>query len=65
MELLGDMTPAAIDKEFRNLSPETGNPDSEKQMLALLQALLHHLSTRQDFELTQAYLGLALKVCIR
>ena len=62
MELLHDMSPSAIDKEFRNLSEEAGG-GSEKQLLALLQALLYQLNTRRDYELTQAYLGLALKVC--
>lgn len=61
MELLRGMSPSAIDKEFRSLSAEAGG-GSGKQLLSLLQALLHQLNTRQDYELTQAHLGLVLKV---
>lgn len=61
MELLRGMSPSAIDKEFRSLSAEAGG-GSEKQLLSLLQALLYQLNTRQDYELTQAHLGLVLKV---
>ena len=57
------MSPSAIDKEFRSLSEEGGG-GSEKQLLALLQALLYQLNTKRDYELTQAYLGLALKVIV-
>ena len=57
------MSPSAIDREFRTLSPEAGgSTHSERQLLVLLRALLHQLETRREFELTQAYLGLALKV---
>ena len=59
------MSPSTIDKEFRSLSPEAGghtHTHSERQLLCLLRALLHQLRSRREFELTQAYLGLALKV---
>ncbi|CAI8028363.1 WD repeat-containing protein 36 [Geodia barretti] len=59
------MSPSTIDKEFRSLSPEAGghtHTHSERQLLCLLRALLHQLRSRREFELTQAYLGLALKL---
>ena len=57
------MSPSTIDKEFRSLAPEAGgHAHSQRQLLSLLGALLHQLRSRQEFELTQAYLGLALKV---
>lgn len=54
------MSPAAIDREFRSLSEEAGG--SERQLVSLFQALLQMLLSRQNYELGQAYLGLALKV---
>ena len=54
------MSPAAIDREFRSLSEEAGG--SEGQLVSLFQALLQMLLSRQNYELGQAYLGLALKV---
>ena len=63
IDLMRGMSPSTIDKEFRTLSPEAGgHTHSERQLLSLFRALLFQLKTKREFELTQAHLGLALKV---
>ena len=58
------MSPSTIDREFRSLSVDAGNTteSSIRQLYALLEALLEQLNTKRQYELTQAYLGLVLKV---
>ena len=60
MSLLKTMTPVAVDSELRSLGPEGGG--SVEQLAGFMRFLLERLRTRRDFELTEAYLGLFLKV---
>ena len=62
-ELLNDlksMGPSAIDIELRSLSIEMGG--SIEILNKFLQFILFLLSTRNNFELANAYLGLMLKI---
>lgn len=61
MELLEELSPAAIDGELRSLAPESGG--SVEWLQAFMQFMLSQLKTNLNFELTEAYLGLFLKVC--
>ena len=60
MELLKKLPPAAIDSEIRCLSPEHGG--SLERLQHFMEFLLSQLKCRMNFELTEAYLGLFLKV---
>ncbi|XP_070537319.1 WD repeat-containing protein 36-like [Ptychodera flava] len=60
LETLKDMSPSAIDVELRSLAPIGGG--SVDLMLQFMKFLCHLLQSNQDFELTQAYLGLFLKL---
>ena len=62
MSLLKTMTPVAVDSEFRSLGPEGGG--SVEQLASFMRFLLEWLRTRRDFELTEAYLELFLKVWV-
>lgn len=58
--LLKSMGPSSIDAEIRCLGPEAGGDLHLLQMFMLF--IEHQLGTRRDFELTEAVLGLLLKV---
>ena len=60
MEKLKQLGPSAIDAELRQLGPDAGG--SVELLVDFLHMLSHQLQTNRDFELTQAYLGLFLKV---
>lgn len=75
METLKQMGPSAIDLELRSLDmpilleeDEAGTGDEviphEKPVLLLhfMRAIQQKLESRKDFELTQSYLGLFLKI---
>ena len=57
---LKELGPSAVDVELRSLSPEGGG--SVDLMAQFLTFIDHVLSTNSDFEITQAYLGLFVKV---
>ncbi|XP_074612173.1 WD repeat-containing protein 36-like [Acropora palmata] len=58
--LLKSMGPSSIDAEIRSLGPEAGG---DLQLLQLFMLFIEHqLGTRRDFELTEAMLGLLLKL---
>lgn len=54
------MGPSSIDAEIRSLGPEAGGDLHLLQLFMLF--IEHQLGTRRDFELTEAVLGLLLKV---
>ena len=60
MQLMQSMGPSAIDAEIRSLSPDLGGD------LLLLRQFMEFLEsqlvTRRDFEVTEAYMALFLKV---
>ena len=60
MELLKEMSPAAIDSEFRDMSPDSGG--SVEWLACFMEFLLDQLKTSKNYELIQSYLGLFLKV---
>ncbi len=57
---LKSMGPSAIDIELRSFSVEMGG--SVELLNKFLQFILYLLSTRNSFELANAYLGLLLKL---
>jgi len=57
-DTLKTLTPAQIDLELRSLTAE----DDLAQLRYFLGFIAHQLKSKQDFELTQAYLHLFLKV---
>lgn len=60
MTLLKSMGPSSIDAEIRCLGPVAGGDLHLLQIFMLF--IEHQLGTRRDFELTEAVLGLLLKV---
>ncbi|KAK2173340.1 hypothetical protein NP493_883g01001 [Ridgeia piscesae] len=60
MEKLKQLGPSAIDAELRQLGPDAGG--SVELLVDFLHMLSYQLQTNRDFELTQAYLGLFLKL---
>lgn len=60
LQLMKKLGPSAIDVEIRSLEPEGGG--SVDLMSRFLNFISHLLSTRRDFELANAYLGLFLQV---
>ena len=60
MELMRNMSPAAVDGEMRGLSPENGG--SFEWLHHFMCFLLSQLKTNVDFELVESYLGLFMKV---
>ena len=61
MSRLKELGPSAIDVEIRSLSPEGGG--DVELMGHFMKFIEYVLSTNNNFELVQAYLGLFLKVC--
>ncbi|XP_068725814.1 WD repeat-containing protein 36-like [Montipora capricornis] len=60
MNLLKSMGPSSIDAEIRCLGPAAGG---DIQLLERFMLFIEHqIGTRRDFELTEAYLGLLLKL---
>ena len=60
MATLKELCPSGLDSELRSLGPDGGGSEALLgRFLRLLQAVT---ATRTDFELTQAYLGLFMKV---
>ena len=60
MEVLKELSPAAIDSEFRSLAPDAGG--SVEWLEGFMEFLLDRLKTNCNYELIQSYLGLFLKV---
>lgn len=60
LNLLKELGPSAIDTELRNLAPDMGG--NVDVLLAFLRLVSRMLDFRRDFDLTQAYLALFLKV---
>ena len=60
MELLKEMSPAAIDSEFRDMSLDSDG--SVEWLACFMEFLLDQLKTNKNYELIQSYLGLFLKV---
>ncbi|XP_069748854.1 WD repeat-containing protein 36 [Narcine bancroftii] len=60
---LKGMGPSSIDIELRNLAPEGGG--SLNVMQSFLQMISYMLCTKRDFELSQAYLALYLKLHLK
>ena len=60
MELMRNLSPAAIDSEMRGLAPENGG--SLEWLQHFMQFLLSQLKANTNFELVESYLGLFLKV---
>lgn len=60
LELLKSMGPSSIDAEIRCLGPSAGG---DIRLLELFMLFIEHqIGTRRDFELTEAFLALFLKV---
>ncbi|KAJ7356169.1 WD repeat-containing protein 36 [Desmophyllum pertusum] len=60
LELLKTMGPSSIDAEIRSLGPSAGG---DVKLLELFMLFIEHqLASRRDFELTEAFLGLFLKL---
>lgn len=60
MQLMQSMGPSAIDTEIRSLSPDLGG--DLLMMRQFLEFLESQLATRRDFEVTEAYMALFLKI---
>lgn len=60
MEILKKLGPSAIEIELRSLAPDDGG--SQLLLLNFLKMIDHIILTNRDFEVTQAYLGLFLKL---
>merc|ERR1712029_175347 len=60
MDMLRDKGPSAIEVELQNLAPEGGG--STEVMAKFLRLTARCLSTKFNYELTQAYLALFLKL---
>lgn len=60
IEILKTLGPSAIEIELRSLAPEGGG--SFLLLLNFLKMINHVILTNRDFEVTQAYLGLFLKL---
>ncbi|XP_007486659.1 WD repeat-containing protein 36 isoform X2 [Monodelphis domestica] len=63
LNVLKELGPSAIEIELRSLSPECGG--SVKLMQSFLKMIGAMLTTKRDFELAQAYLGLFLKLHLK
>ena len=60
LELLKSMGPSSVDAEIRCLSPSAGGDIKLLEMFMLF--IEHQIGLRRDFELTEAFLALFLKV---
>ena len=60
MTMLKSLSPSSVDAELRGLAPEAGG--TVELLAAMLQFLTFQLRTRRDYELTQAYINVLLKV---
>lgn len=60
MAMLKSFSPSAVDAELRGLAVEAGG--TVELLAAMLQFFAFQLKTRKDYEATQAYLNVFLKV---
>lgn len=60
LDYLKELGPSAVDSEIRCLGPDAGG--SVTVMCQFLDMIIHVLDTKKDFEISNAYLGLFLKV---
>ena len=60
MDMLKSFSPSSVDAELRGLAVEAGG--SVELLSAMLQFFTFQLKTRRDYEVTQAYLSVFLKV---
>ena len=60
LNTLKTLGPSAVDVEFRCLSPDAGG--DIVLMKNMMEFLMKQLELRKDFELTQGYMALFLKV---
>lgn len=62
LDYLKELGPSAVDSEIRCLGPDAGG--SVTVMCQFLDMISYVLDTKKDFEISNAYLGLFLKVII-
>lgn len=60
LKLLMSMGPAAVEVEIRGLDPDIGG--SEDIMIRFIEMIKYAFQTKRNFEVTQGYLGLFLKL---
>ena len=60
MAMLKSFSPSTVDAELRGLAVEAGG--TVELLEAMLEFFVFQLKTRRDYEVTQAYLNVFLKV---
>lgn len=60
MDMLKSFSPSTVDAELRGLAVEAGG--TVELLAAMLEFFIFQLKTRRDYEVTQAYLNVFLKV---